>query len=222
MGSRVVLAIVLAALSVTVLEMSVSNGLIMLCITITLSRGFGQSALSVVSLALVGKWFGRGLNYAMGIYSLLVGIGFIAAFPSVGSAVLAYGWRTAWSSVGLALLLLAPLMWIVVSNVPEDRGLQFDEQDPGNAAVGADLTPPKRCGALRFGFSRYPAPCSDSCTLAFPSSINRFSSNVVSMHRYTTQCSLSVHCSAWWQISAADGWPHAGRYSVLWAWVWPS
>jgi len=76
-------------------------------------RSAGDSAKvpsSVVSLTLVGKWFGRGLNYAMGIYSLLVGIGFIAAFPSVGSAVVAFGWRVAWSAVGWALLLvLTPL-----------------------------------------------------------------------------------------------------------------
>jgi hypothetical protein len=49
----------------------------------TLTRGHGQSALSVVSLALVGKWFARRLNYAMAIFSLLVGFGFIAAFPAM-------------------------------------------------------------------------------------------------------------------------------------------
>src|SRR5207244_7479781 len=100
LGSRLVLTAVLAALAATVLGMSAATGLIMLGAAVTLSRGLGQSALSVVSLTLVGKWFGRGLNYAMGVYSLLVGIGFIAAFPSVGSAVVAFGWRAAWSAVG--------------------------------------------------------------------------------------------------------------------------
>src|SRR5882724_5587940 len=116
-GSRLVLTVVLAALAATVLGMSAATGFIMLGAAITLSRGLGQSALSVVSLTLVGKWFGRGLNYAMGVYSLLVGIGFIAAFPSVGHAVLALGWRAAWSGVGWALLVvLAPLAWLVVRN----------------------------------------------------------------------------------------------------------
>src|SRR4051812_23629196 len=76
-GSRIVLTTVALALSATVLAMSGTTGLIALCLAITLTRGLGQSALSVVSLALVGKWFGRGLNYAMGVYSLLVGLGFI-------------------------------------------------------------------------------------------------------------------------------------------------
>ena len=61
LGSRVVLTFVLAALGATVLGMSAAGNLAALGIAITLSRGLGQSALSVVSLALVGKWFGRGL-----------------------------------------------------------------------------------------------------------------------------------------------------------------
>ena len=139
-GSRAVLTIVIAALAATVLGMSVTSGWMPLAVTITLSRGLGQSALSVVSLTLVGKWFGRGLNQAMGIYSVLVAIGFIAAFPSVGGAVLAFGWRAAWLGVGWTLLLaVAPLAWIVVRNGPEDRGLQFDGERPDSAAA-ADMT----------------------------------------------------------------------------------
>ena len=141
LGSRLVLTIVIAALAATVLGMSLTSGGIALGAAITLSRGLGQSALSVASLALVGKWFGRGLNYAMGVYSLLVGIGFIAAFPSVGSAVLAFGWRTAWSGVGWVLLLVVtPMAWLVVRNGPEDRGLQFDGEEAKGASAVADLS----------------------------------------------------------------------------------
>lgn len=119
-GSRIVLTVVLAALTATVLAMSGVAGIIPLVVAITLTRGLGQSSLSVVSLALVGKWFGRGLNYAMGIYSLLVGIGFIAAFPSVGGSVLRFGWRPAWAGMGWFLfLVLVPLAWIIVRDGPE-------------------------------------------------------------------------------------------------------
>jgi MFS family permease len=140
-GSRLVLSVVLAALSATVLGMSAASGLVVLGAAITLSRGFGQSALSVVSLTLVGKWFGRSLNYAMGIYSLLVGIGFIAAFPSVGSAVVAFGWRVAWSAVGWALLLVfTPIAWLAARNGPTERGPEFDGGDPSGSSAAADLT----------------------------------------------------------------------------------
>ena len=149
-GSRVVLSSVALALGLSVLAMSHSAGLAALCITIALSRGFGQSALSVVSLALVGKWFSRRLNFAMGIYSVLVGIGFIAAFPAVGQAVLKFGWRASWSWVGWTLVLLvAPLAWALVRNNPEEQGLMIDgaEEQPPEAS---DLTVWEALGTQAF------------------------------------------------------------------------
>jgi MFS family permease len=126
-GSRIVLTLTVLFLGATVVGMRWMQGMMALSIAITLTRGFGQSALSVVSLALVGKWFARRLNLAMGVYALLVGIGFIAAFPSVGAAVLKYGWRPTWGSVGWVLLLVvAPLSWLIIRNQPEDRGLELD------------------------------------------------------------------------------------------------
>lgn len=114
-GSRAVQTAVVVALGLSVVALSQSYSLIALAIAVTLTRGFGQSALSVVSIALVGKQFRANINKAMAVYSLLVGIGFIAAFPSVGQAVLTYGWRTAWSSVAAFLLVvLAPLSWLIV------------------------------------------------------------------------------------------------------------
>ena len=126
-GSRIVLTLTVLFLGATVVGMRWMQGLAALSIAITLTRGFGQSALSVVSLALVGKWFARRLNLAMGVYALLVGIGFIAAFPSVGAAVVEFGWRAPWGMIGWVLLLVvAPLCWLIVRNQPEDRGLELD------------------------------------------------------------------------------------------------
>jgi MFS family permease len=141
LGSRLVLTVVIIALAATVLGMTTTNEMILLGVAITLTRGFGQSALSVVSLAFVGKWFGRGLNYAMGVYSLLVGIGFVVAFPTVGSAALNFGWRAAWGGVGwILLLVLAPVAWSVARDEPEEPGMEFDQRDPRSHSVGADLT----------------------------------------------------------------------------------
>ena len=66
-GSRLVLTVVIVALSLVVLAMSQVTTLAGLLALVTLTRGFGQSALSVVSLALVGKWFSRRLPLAMGV-----------------------------------------------------------------------------------------------------------------------------------------------------------
>jgi MFS family permease len=132
-GARVVLVALLLSLGATVVAMGRTSDLIALCIAITLTRGLGQSALSVVSLALVGKWFARRLNQAMGVYSLLVGIGFIAAFPLVGQAIQTGGWRSAWSGIGLVLIgVAAPLAWLVVRNDPlEPSVMKRDGHDAG-------------------------------------------------------------------------------------------
>lgn len=126
-GARGVLVALLATLGATVLLMGQASQFVVLCITITLTRGLGQSALSVVSLALVGKWFARRLNQAMGIYALLVGFGFVIAFPVVGQAVQASGWRTAWSGIGAALLLLTPFAWVIVRNDPMEEQRDLPE-----------------------------------------------------------------------------------------------
>ena len=137
LGSRTVITGLLAALGATVAAMSQASAPLLILLTITLTRGLGQSALSVASLALVGKWFARRLHLAMGIYSLLVGIGFIAAFPGVGQAVLTSGWRTAWLGVGIALLAAcAPLAWIFVRDTSADA-----EDTEGLAQQPSDLTP---------------------------------------------------------------------------------
>jgi MFS family permease len=124
-GSRMILSTVALGLGISVVVMHSAESVAAIFTTVTLTRGFGQSALSVASLALVGKWFARRLNFAMGIYSLLVGIGFIIAFPSVGAAVLKFGWRTAWLGVGAFLVLgLVPLAWIFVRDAPGQDDLE--------------------------------------------------------------------------------------------------
>jgi MFS family permease len=144
-GSRLVLTVVSLCLGLVVLAMSATRGVWPLLALITLTRGFGQSALSVASLALVGKWFSRRLSLAMGAYALVMSIGFMAAFPAVGAAVQASGWRVAWAGVGFALVLvLAPVSWLLVRSTPEGVGLEVDGgggpvEDAGVTA-GATLT----------------------------------------------------------------------------------
>lgn len=125
-GSRAVLTSVVLALAAVVLMMSGVSGVFALAVLITLTRGLGQSALSVVSLTMVGQWFVRRLSLAMGVYTVLMSIGFMIAFPVVGSVVVNSGWRAAWSGVGFALLILAPLAWLLVRHTPETSGLTLD------------------------------------------------------------------------------------------------
>jgi MFS family permease len=98
-----------------------------LALTITLTRALGQSALSVISLAMVGQWFVRRIDMAMAIYSIVMSIGFMIAFPVVGSLVQSRGWRFAWFAVATAILTgLVPLALLIVRRSPESIGLQPD------------------------------------------------------------------------------------------------
>jgi MFS family permease len=141
-GSRIVLLVVSVLLAATVFGMSVTSGIVTMAILITLTRGLGQSALSVVSITMVGQWFVRRLNLAMAIYTIALSIGFMIAFPLIGEIVLTRGWRTAWLIVGVALLAgLAPLALLLVRRSPEACGIEPDGQ-PANLsnALPTDYT----------------------------------------------------------------------------------
>lgn len=142
-GSRAVLTSVVFALAAVVLAMSGVRGIFWLAILITLTRGLGQSALSVVSLTMVGQWFVKRLSLAMGVYTVAMSIGFMIAFPVVGSIVTGSGWRAAWSGIGFALMILAPLAWLLVRHTPESSGLGLDGEksndEPAEALTGFTL-----------------------------------------------------------------------------------
>jgi MFS family permease len=150
LGGRAMLVAVAVTLGLSVLLMSRAAGESELFVTLTCVRGLGQGALSVVSIALIGKWFKRRIGPAMGVFAVLLALGFILPIFAVGEVVKARGWRTAWEYVGLALVLgLAPLGWLLARSSPEDCGIPPDEpvDEPGaphgqNMALGAALKTP--------------------------------------------------------------------------------
>ena len=140
-GARGMLAGLMSSLGITVLIMARSSSIAAFWVAITLTRGLGQSALSVVSLALVGKWFARRLNQAMGVYSVLVGVGFIIAFPTIGQSIQAAGWRSAWWTVGIALVAICtPLAILFVRNSPAGKASDKSSDVENLAAQPLDLT----------------------------------------------------------------------------------
>lgn len=143
-GSRIVLTVVAVLLAFVVLGMSAASNVAAIAILITLTRGLGQSALSVVSITMVGQWFVRRLNVAMAVYTIALSIGFMLAFPLIGAIVLSYGWRTAWWIIGLALLVgLAPLGLLLVRRSPESCAIDPDGESDSvkqNEDVHSDYT----------------------------------------------------------------------------------
>lgn len=161
-GSRAVVTVVSAGLGAVVWLLAGVHSLAWLFIGVTLTRGLGQSALSVVSISMVSKWFRRRIGLAMGIYSVLIGLSFGAAFKLVGSWVGEYGWRPAWGSMGLIwLFAFAPLFLLAVRSSPESFGVEPDESDDRSATTVRGLTLPQTlrtpafwvfgCGASVYG-----------------------------------------------------------------------
>ncbi|MCE9603521.1 MAG: MFS transporter [Planctomycetia bacterium] len=117
-GLRVVLFGTALALGVVTRGMAGVTTTSMLLILITLTRAFGQSAMSVVSIAIVGKSFDRRQTWPMAAFSLWMTIGFMASVGMVGSSVKEAGWRYAWSGIGIAVLCLAPAAWLLPKTLP--------------------------------------------------------------------------------------------------------
>ena len=139
-GVRAVLVLVSAALGGAVVLMSRARDEASLFVTLTLVRGLGQGALSVVAIALVGKWFERRVGPAMGAFTLLLAVGFVAPIFLVGAAVELVGWRGAWAWVGYALALgLAPLAFLVGRDSPEARGMAPDRPEKEEPSPGAGV-----------------------------------------------------------------------------------
>lgn len=139
LGARKVLVATHLLLGAAVIAMSQSHTFKSLAITTTLTRGLGQSMLSVISLALVGKWFSRRLGMAMAIYSVVIAIGFIIAYVALGKAISPENWRQVWRGIGwVQIVLFAPLALLLARDTPESIGASVDGEgaDPTGDAVG--------------------------------------------------------------------------------------
>jgi MFS family permease len=88
---------------------------------------------------MVGHWFVRRIDMAMAVYSVVLSVGFMIAFPVVGALVQSRGWRVAWFAVGAAILLgLVPLGLLLVRRSPESIGLLADGDVADGGAAAAD------------------------------------------------------------------------------------
>src|SRR5262249_28449976 len=127
LGTRTVFTGVTLALGAVVVGMSRVETTDALFPLVTLTRGFGQSALTVVSLALVGKCVLRRVSRAMTASIIFFILGFRVAERWPGSAVEHAGWRQAWAGTGWVLILgVAPLGWLLARSTPEPCGVAPD------------------------------------------------------------------------------------------------
>ena len=107
---RLILVANLVLLGVSVLWMSTVQSWQALFGSLILTRGFGQSALSVVSLTIVAKSFnGRRMGLAMAWYAILSVPFHLVLIKGVGWALTdgSYNWRIVWGAIGWSLMALS-------------------------------------------------------------------------------------------------------------------
>ncbi|MBN9519727.1 MFS transporter [bacterium] len=111
---------------------------------LVLTRGLGQSALSVVSITVVAKAFPAArLGLAMAWYSILSAPFHLLLIRGVGWALGPGGfdWRTVWAGVGVALVGLSA-MAVLLSRLPAARPNAPAREPEGGATLGQALATP--------------------------------------------------------------------------------
>jgi MFS family permease len=121
-GVRRVLLLVMLGLAATVMATSQAESPLWLGSLITLSRGFGQSMLSVVSIVMLSKWFRRDAGLPMASYAVLMTVLMAGATGGLAQRVTAAGWRSAWLEMGIVLMVITPVAWWLALPAPGSLG----------------------------------------------------------------------------------------------------
>jgi len=130
-GIRTTSTLITGLFGIVIIAMTRATDALQFAILITLTRGLGQSALSVVSISMTGKWFRNRLPLATGVYSFLVSLGFAGAFVW-GRSQSELEWRVLWFELGAILLfVLAPIFALFVRSAPNSPQELSAEEDVG-------------------------------------------------------------------------------------------
>lgn len=133
-GLRISIGSVMVLLGLVVLAMTGVTSIAALAVLLTLTRGFGQSALSVVSITAVGKWFPGKPSLPMGVYSMLLSLGFIAV-AVVARNYTEIDWRLLWGTIGGSVLGLGILLALIARDPqPVSRSETHRQSTPGETA----------------------------------------------------------------------------------------
>jgi MFS family permease len=94
---------------------------------------------------LIANWFKRQRGLAIGILQVLGGVGDTLMPKYASILILASGWRSAFMTLPLLLLVPFLALLLVVKNKPADMGLEIDggttEDRPDNAGTGSAVQP---------------------------------------------------------------------------------
>ncbi len=137
-GSRVVIALALALMGVTMILTGLAETFSFAFAT-RLLTGLGNGAAFVPAMALGSAWFAvQRRGFATGIVSGGIGGGTMIAgllVPVILGAYGTQGWRYAWFYLGAAVLVIAVIAALVIRNHPENMGLRQIGAQSGEAGA---------------------------------------------------------------------------------------
>jgi MFS family permease len=133
---------VLAALSGAVFWMANLPGPTLLLLLLILSRGLGQSCLSLCSVGIVAKTFQQNLGKAMGVFAVITALLFVAAIPAVGSFATQLGWRKTWMILSAAILGIGILVAVFIRNPQTAKNHPDDPTSSAGMRLGEALRSP--------------------------------------------------------------------------------
>lgn len=140
-GTRRVLAVVILALAGAVYAMTLSTNTTQLAIALTLTRALGQSMLSVISLAMMGKYFGKNASLSMGGFAVLMTMLLASAFGGLSESLKQTDdWRIVWQGLAWVLLGLLPVILITALKPKKAASEPNARQEQSNQDNGATLS----------------------------------------------------------------------------------
>lgn len=132
----VALALTLVALGAGSSVFMTASWQLLVCWGVLIGLGTGSMAL-VFAATIANRWFEQRRGLVMGVLTAGSATGQLVFLPIVASLADHAGWRPASLVVAAAALVVVPVVWVVVRDFPEDRGVR-----PFGA--GVDWTPPPR------------------------------------------------------------------------------
>lgn len=123
-------AAVLAGLSGTVFWLANLPGPGLLLPVLILTRGLGQSSLSLSAVAIVAKSFRKKLSTAMGVFAVATSLLFVAAIPTVDSLLSELGWRKVWLILAAVILVISLLVALLIRDPQAQQSGGEDEVTP--------------------------------------------------------------------------------------------
>ena len=134
-GPRKILFVGIAATGIGFILLSVTQSLWMFYAS-SLLIGFGAGGCtSVVTLAVIARWFRRNIGKAMGITASGFGASGLLV-PVIVWLIDSFGWRSAVIVQGVGMLVLGFPLALLVRNQPEEMGLSTDGIPPAGSGGG--------------------------------------------------------------------------------------